>query len=111
MKLDRAIRIFLATAIFLVFVIAVGAVIFLTESALNVWDRLVEGPRFLLYGYVAFMLALVVAAFWLIWRLVVRRKIRPAAAPAVENLSREDIEQRLRDAEAAGVDVETNLAF
>ena len=105
MKLDRAIRIFLATAIFLVFVIAVGAVIFLTESALNVWDRLLEGPRLLLYGYVAFMLALVVAAIWLIWRLVVRRKRRPSAAKPAASLSREDIEQRLRDAEAAGVDV------
>ena len=105
MKLDRAIRIVLAAVVLLVFVVAIGAVIFLTESALNVWDRLVEGPRLLLYGYVIFMLALVVAAIWLIWRLVVRRKIRPAPVRTAESLSREDIEQRLRDAEAAGVDV------
>jgi len=105
MKLDRAIRVLLAAVVLLAFVVAVGAVIFLTESALNVWDRLVEGPRFLLYGYVGVMLALLVAVIWLIWRLVIRRKIRPAPAPTADKLSREDIEQRLRDAEASGVDV------
>ena len=44
--------------------------LFVTESALNVWDRLLEGPRLLRYGYVAVMVALVVvgvlgAGWWL----------------------------------------------
>ena len=105
MKLDRAIRVLLAAVVLLVFVIGIGAIIFLTESALNVWDRLLEGPRILLYGYVGAMAALALTAVWLIWRLVVRRKIRPAPAPTADKLSRGDIEQRLRDAEASGVDV------
>ncbi len=77
MKLDRFIRIVVALLILLVFIVAIGAMLFLTESALNVWDRLVEGPKALLYGYVAVMVALGIAAVWLIWRLVIRRKIRP----------------------------------
>jgi len=105
MKLDRFLRIAIAVLILLVFIIAIGAILFLTEAALNVWDRLVEGPKVLLYGYVSVMVALVVAAVWLIWRLVVRRKIPEVRKAATRKLSQSDIEERLRDAEASGVDV------
>ena len=104
MKLDRFLRIAIALLIGLVFVIAIAALLFVTESALNVWDRLLQGPRLVLYLYVAAMGGLVLAAVWLTVKLLVRRQIRrkpdkPAA------LSKGDIEQRLRDAEKAGVDV------
>jgi GTP-binding protein EngB required for normal cell division/uncharacterized protein (DUF697 family) len=104
MKLDRFIRLALGFLILLVFVIAIAALLFVTESALNVWDRLVQGPRLILYGYLSVLAALVVAAFWLIIRLVVRRKItEPETIPS--KLGKADIEARLRDADDAGVDV------
>ena len=105
MKLDRVIRIAIAAFVLLVFVVVIGAMVFLTESALNVWDRLVEGPKVLLYGYVAVMLGLLVAAVWLIWRLVVRRKIPAGRATQPSKLSQQEIKERLREAESAGVDV------
>ncbi len=106
MKLDRFIRIVVALLILLVFIVAIGAMLFLTESALNVWDRLVEGPGAVLYGYVAVMVALVITAFWLVWRLVIRRKIRPEKQKAAPGrLTQEDIRQRLSEAETSGVDV------
>jgi GTP-binding protein EngB required for normal cell division/uncharacterized protein (DUF697 family) len=105
MKLDKAIRVAIAAIVVITFVVLIGTIVFLTESALNVWARLVEGPKLLLYGYVGVMLALVIAAVWLIVRLVVRRKPRVPGRVAVEKLSREDIESRLREAESAGIDV------
>ncbi len=105
MKLDRFIRIAIAVAVALVFVIAIAALLFISEAALNVWDRLKAGPPALLYAYIAIMLLLAVAALWLIWRLVVRRQIKPARAVTSTPLSRQDIEGRIRDAEAAGVNV------
>ena len=105
MKLDRFIRIAFAAIILLVFIIAIAATLFVTESALNVWDRLVEGPKLLLYGYLSVMAALVIAAIWLIWRLVIRRKIPEVGKPKARKLSQSDIKERLRAAEAAGVDV------
>jgi GTP-binding protein EngB required for normal cell division len=51
------------------------------------------------------MLLLAVTALWLIWRLVIRRKIAPARKLSSAPLSKEDIESRLREAEATGVDV------
>ena len=104
MKLDRFIRIGIAAVIGLLFVVAIGALLFITESALNVWDRLVEGPKVLLYGYMAIMAVLVVAALWLIWRLVVRRKIPDVRTKATRKLTQSDIRARLEEAEASGVD-------
>ena len=105
MKLDRFIRLAIASIVFLVFLIAIAALLFVTESALNVWDRLVMGPRWLLFAYIGLMMALVLGAVYLIWRLVIRRKIVPAVRAETPVLSKQDIEDRLRDAEAAGVDV------
>ncbi|MDH3546200.1 MAG: 50S ribosome-binding GTPase, partial [Gammaproteobacteria bacterium] len=104
MKLDRVIRTVIALAIVVVFVIGIGAILFVTESALNVWDRLVEGPRLLLYGYVGAMAALAVLTVWLIWRLLIRRKISPSRSTTVAKLTKGEIEQRLREAEAVGID-------
>ncbi len=104
MKLDRFIRVALGSGLALVFVIALAAIIFVTESALNVWDRLLEGPRLFLYGYLAAISLLVVFAIWLMVNLLVRRKPR-ASAHKEKPVRREDIESRLRDADAAGVDV------
>ena len=105
MKLDRFIRLAVGLLILLVFVIAIAAMLFVTESALNVWDRLVQGPRFLLYGYFAAMAGLIVAAIWLVMRLVVRRRIRDTKSSS-QPLRQADIKQRLREAEKTGVDVE-----
>ena len=105
MKLDRFIRSVLALLILLVFIIGIAAIVFLTESALNVLDRLLEGPRIFLYGYAALITALFVAALWLIWRLLVRRRSRPAARQKPASLTREEIEDRLRSADESGADV------
>ena len=105
MKLDRFIRVAIAIVVLLVFIIAIAALLFVSESALNVWDRLRAGPPIVLYIYVGVLALLGVTALWLIWRLVVRRKISPARELQAKPLSRDDIETRLREAEAAGVDV------
>jgi len=105
MKLDRFIRLAIAAIIVLLFVVAIGGALFITESALNVWDRLVQGPKLLLYGYLSVMAGLAATALWLIWRLVIKRKIPVAGKPASRKLTHADIRNRLREAEQAGVDV------
>jgi GTP-binding protein EngB required for normal cell division/uncharacterized protein (DUF697 family) len=102
MKLDRFIRISIGLIILLVFIIAIAALLFMTESALNVWDRLVQGPRIILYSYLAVMAVLVITAIWLVIRLVVRRKIEPVVTKK-RPLDKAEILTRLREAESAGV--------
>ncbi|MEE4163153.1 MAG: GTPase [Woeseiaceae bacterium] len=105
MKVDRVIRSALAIGILLVLVIAIAAVLFLTESALNVWERLAAGPAIILYGYLAALGTLVLGAFWLIWRFVVRRNYGQETNSPRQPLSRADIESRLREADELGVAV------
>jgi uncharacterized protein len=104
MKLDRLIRFVLGLAILVVFLVATGAVLFVTESALNIWDRLSEGPRWIPYAYLALLAGILSAALVLVWRLVIRRPAR-RVAERQRPLSREEIESRLSAAERAGVDV------
>ena len=103
MKLDRFIRVAITVVVALVFVVATGALLFITESALNVWDRLRAGPPAILYAYLTVMALLALAAVWLVWRLVVKKKLEPTIT--TRSLSKIDIKERLRKAEAAGVDV------
>ena len=106
MKLDKFIRIVLGLLIVVVFLVAIGALLFFTQTALNVWDRLLEGPQLLRWGYVGAMIGLVALAIYLIWLLLIRRRpIAKSKAAARTPLTRAEIEERLRDAEAAGVDV------
>lgn len=104
MKLDRFIRLGLGLLIALLFIVAIAALLFVTESALNVWDRLSEGPRLLLYGYIGAMSALVAGAAWLIVRLLVRRTPARDRRPAERALSRGEIEERLRAADESGIE-------
>jgi GTP-binding protein EngB required for normal cell division/uncharacterized protein (DUF697 family) len=111
MKLDRFIRLALGIVLTLVFVISIAAVIFITESALNVWDRLRAGPPIVLYAYVGVMLVLVCLAVWLVMRLLVRRgPARSGRSEQAPNLTRDDIESRLRAADSSGVDVDAAQA-
>lgn len=102
MKLDRFVRIAIAFIVVLVFIVAIGALLFISESALNVWDRLRAGPPVILYAYVAVMGLLALTGIWLILRLVVKRKLAPRQA--AKPFSRQDIKARLEEATAAGVD-------
>lgn len=109
MKLDRFLRLVIGALILLVFIIAIAALLFVTESALNVWDRLVQGPRIILYGYLAIMATLAIIALWLIVRLVVKRAISPKGK-SDQPLRKADIEKRLHEAEKSGVDVSSARA-
>ena len=105
MKVDKLLRTVIAIAILVAFVIATGALLFVTESALNIWDRLKAGPAIVLYAYLGLMIAIIVTAIWLVWRLVIRRSPGKAAAKKPQALTREQIEARMREAASAGVDV------
>ena len=48
MKIDRFIRVAIAVTVLVAFIVATGALLFVTESALNVWDRLADGPAVLI---------------------------------------------------------------
>ena len=104
MKIDRFLRLAVGAMLALLFLIAIAAFVFITESALNVWDRLQDTPRAVIVGYVAILVLLVGSAVWLIVKLLVRRAPKQAPGQA-RRLDRGDIEARLQAADREGVDV------
>lgn len=108
MKLDRFIRVAITVIVVLAFVVATGALLFITESALNVWDRLRAGPPFILYVYVLVMVLLGIAVIWLISRLVVKKAVNPAKV--AKPLSKDEIKERLQQAQSSGVDTRSAQA-
>lgn len=104
MKVDRLLRLIIAFGIFLAFLLALAATLFVTESALNVWDRLSAGPLWAPYIYLVFVGLLAGAAAWLVWRYVIPRRGGPADDARAIDMSREGLESDLARAEQSGID-------
>ena len=106
MKIDRLVRILLGFAIAAVCVLIIAALLFLTESAFNVWDRLLAGPRWLLFGYVGAVLGILLLGAWLVWRwLWPRRKTVESERPGYP-LDESGLRRRIQRAAEEGLDID-----
>lgn len=105
MPLSRLVRIALALGLTLLLVALLWAVLMLTDTAFQVWDRLNAGPAWFLVIYGLGFLLLSLGAGFLVWRLLwparPGSRSAPAQPPAPDPAQ---IEQRLTTAELSGVD-------
>ncbi len=105
MPLSRLVRIALAVGLTLLLVALLWAVLMLTETAFQVWERLRGGPTWFLVGYAAGFLLLSLGAGYLVWRLLwPARRARGQAAAPVPVADPAALERRLGAAEEGGVD-------
>lgn len=106
MQLSRLIRSAVALGLTLLFVGVLWAILFFTETAFGVWDRLQQGPTWFLIVYGIGFLVLSVGTGVLVFRLLLPIRRSPGAAsrpePAVPD--RAELERRLANAEKAGAD-------
>ena len=103
MRVDRVARVLIALLIVLLLVAVLAAALFVSESALNVWARLGEGPAVLRYAFVGVLVTALLVGSWAVWRFVVpRRRHKQTQAPA---LSEESLRQQLDKADSQGADV------
>ncbi len=100
MKLDTLIRGLLAMAVALVALLMIAALLWLMDTALSVWERLMAAPAWLMVGFWTGLVALAALVLWFSWRLLVpRRRARSQRIPST------DPAERLAAAERRGVDV------
>jgi type VI protein secretion system component VasK len=107
--LSRLLRMVLAFAIGLLFLLVLIVLLYLTQSAFEVWTHLKETPGWFLAGFGGGILALTGSVGWVMWRLLMPERSKASAAeeekvpPAP---SEEELQQRIDKAAAAGVDVQ-----
>jgi GTPase Era involved in 16S rRNA processing len=108
MKVNQQIRIILALVITVSVLLAVAAVLFITESVVSLWTQLQTISPTLLAIYLIFLALTAIGIAWIVWRLLVPRNIsekNPATAPP----TKETIETNLEKARQNGVDVSLAL--
>ncbi|MEO1576640.1 MAG: hypothetical protein AAFU65_16965, partial [Pseudomonadota bacterium] len=104
MKVDRAVRIVIALLIVVLLLGLSAGLLFVSESALNVWARLQTGPAVLRYGFVGALITVILLCVYLVVRFVVprRRETKPRTVRPVDEAS---VRERLSDADARGMTV------
>ena len=105
MGVEKPVRVLISLAITLLALLIVAAILYLSESAFSVWDRLQEAPRWLFYLYLSSIGAVFCVAAFLVFRTVLPGKPRATKKPDLD-LSESGIAVRLDDSVAQGMDVE-----
>jgi GTP-binding protein EngB required for normal cell division/uncharacterized protein (DUF697 family) len=106
---SKLIRAGLAIGVTLLTVLLLWALLILTDTAFDVWARLETSPAWFLYLYAAAFLGIAAVGGFALWRL-----LRPPSGGGEEaqegeapgEVDRESIEQRMREADQAGIDIE-----
>lgn len=102
---SQLIRIGLAIGAALLLALLLWALLFVTDTAFSVLERLNRGPAWFLYLYGAGFLAVVGAGAAMLWRLLRPRHRAQGRAQAEGPLTQEELEAHLTKARDAGVDV------
>ena len=106
---SRLIRIGLALGVVLLTVLLLWALLVLTDTAYDVWERLARSPDWFFYAYAGAFLGIGAAGGFALWRLFRPPKAARRAGTKPERpaaMGREELEQRMQEAGEAGVDVE-----
>ena len=101
---SQIIRIALGIGAALLLAVLLWALLFVTDTAFSVLERLNRGPSWFLWLYAAGFLAVVAAGAYMLWRLLRPHK-RSKSAEAERPPTQDELEAQLAKAKEAGVDV------
>lgn len=102
MKLDRPLRVILAVAVVIGLLLVLLALLMLTNSVLDVWQRLSEAPRWVVAVWLMVIGVLSLLAGWAVLRLLFAGRTTPNQGQPLDEAG---LRARLDHSEASGVDV------
>jgi uncharacterized protein len=102
---SQLIRIGLAIGAALLLILLLWALLFVTDTAFSVLERLNRGPALFLYLYGAGFLAVVAAGVYMLWRLLRPRRGGRGPTEPERPPTQEELEARLAKAKGEGIDV------
>ena len=77
-------------------------IFFATRSVLDIWERMQLLPAGLFYTYMTLIAAFILAAAWLIWRLL--KPVSLSSTHDIDNISKESVIDDIEHAEKQGMD-------
>lgn len=105
---SKLIRIGLALGVVLLTLLLLWTLLVLTDTAFDVWTRLRESPAWFFYLYAGGFLAVTAVGGFALWRLLrpgPGRKAETRQPQAPPQVDQKELEQRLEQGEAAGIDI------
>jgi hypothetical protein len=107
MRYTLPIRILIAVGLSLGLALLLLVLLYATDVAFSVWERLRQAPVWFVAGYVALLALVAAAGGWLVWRVLGLSRRRPRIrARAGEATSEAGLEARIARATETGIDVE-----
>lgn len=104
MKVGSALRMLIGFALLLLFIAVIGALLMLTDSALSIWQRLLDGPAVIRYGFLALLGGALASFLWLIFRFVVPRRAGAKSSSVPAPMDEAALQQRLDEVREQGMD-------
>ncbi len=103
-------RLLVAAGLSLVLALLLLVLLYVTDMALTVWQKLAEAPAVFVIGYALSLMAVAAGGVFIIWRLVrPRRPPRDVAAPPVPP-TEDELRQELASAQERGMDATATVA-
>jgi uncharacterized protein len=102
---SQIIRIALGIGAALLLALLLWALLFVTDTAFSVLERLNRGPSWFLWLYGAGFLTVLAAGLYMLWRLLRPRRKERTDTAGERPPSQDELETQLAKAKAAGVDV------
>ncbi|MEL7449178.1 MAG: GTPase [Pseudomonadota bacterium] len=110
MNLDKNVRWLVTAVLVLLTLLIIAATLFVTESALNVIDRLRESPVWLRLLVAAGFVAIAAVSVRVAWFVLRPRRAEPEVEEAPEPVNRDSLDARIASLSAEGVDTSTAQA-
>ncbi len=106
MQQSSPIRIVLALAVGLLFLLSLVILLLITDLGFNLWEHFQQTPFWFNLAYATGLALISLLMGWLIWRLLWKSgsEVNPTQKPSPEPIDEETLQQRVAQAETRGVD-------
>jgi hypothetical protein len=104
MKITSRLRWLLAGITLMMTLLFLLFLFFATKNFLDLWDRLQQLPAWLFYTYSTLVCAVILFSGWIIYKLVMGGRSKPAQAKRLEAVTEATLTQEIQQIEAAGMD-------
>ncbi len=106
MAVQKQIRLLIAAALVLLLLLIIAALLFVTESAFAVWERLQDAPAWLVFSYGALFSIITATTVWLVWRVIRVGKRGGAKKTRLQKVRERDLKDRIKQAQELGLDID-----